>query len=312
MVMIDALWSDLRSQVVLPVHRRLSADSGMELYAQLDELRREGLLAISAVKPKPVPEFSSVDVQVRARADGQWATSVSLTESSLKPLFTTMCDEILRDASLAAPADAGAFLLASLLRWQKLLALGTHGLLSESAQAGLFGELHLLRQAVESFEAGVALDAWVGPVDAPQDFSLPFGLVEVKSVKVGARELSISSIDQLDVEGHPLFLVVVQLSTATREGTGLTLYGMISGIRELLATDIPAATEFERKLVSVGYRDSAAYDQRVLSVSSEQWYRVGEGFPRLLRRNVAPEITAAVYRISLAAIGVFTQHSELT
>jgi hypothetical protein len=223
-----------------------------------------------------------------------------------------MCNEILRDAVLATGADPGAFLLTSLLRWQKLLALGAHGLLGEGAQQGLFGELHLLKRALGSYGTSVALDAWVGPSGAPQDFSLPIGLVEVKSIRAGTREVSISSIEQLDGQHHPLFLNVMQLTATTGAGTDLTLYGMVSEIRRSLAGDIIAAVEFERKLVSAGYRDCEAYDQRTLAVTAEQWYRVDANFPCLRRKDVAPGITSAVYRINLSAISGFAQRAELT
>ncbi len=310
---IEEVWGDLRGQSVSPVHRRCPAGDHIELYAQIDNQYREGLLGIATRRPSVPHEFDAVDLQVRERTDGRWAVSMSLRDPSLRKIFVRMCDEISRDAAEdVVSRDAGHFLVSSLLRWHRLLALGANGVLGEGAQAGLFGEMLLLRASMARYGVIQAVEGWNGPEGAPQDFDLPLGLIEVKTLRVGAQELSISSVDQLDVDGAALFIATLRLGIPVRASDGCTLLELVSQLRVLAAREPAAATMLERKLVEAGYEDHEAYGVKARVVKSEQWYEVKEAFPRLRRREISSGIAGAVYTIRLAALEEYKYSSELS
>jgi Putative PD-(D/E)XK family member, (DUF4420) len=304
--MIDELWGALISASAFPVHRRVSTDHPLDLFAQLDDSGRVGLLAISDAGPSAAPTYSAVEVVVGRRGDGKWATSLSLVQPQLKPMFAAMCSEIVEQGKACAEgADPAAFVLQHLSRWNRLLALGPDGLLSIEERLGLLGELSLLLLAIDRFGADNAVDGWRGPHDAPQDFLLPCGYVEVKSIYRGGPEVRISSLEQLDISEAALTLAVYEFSPCPTGTGGRSLAGVVSNVRAVLVGSAYAAPNFEASLRAGGYMDKPEYEVDEFRVAKLRWFLVSDEFPRLCRSEVASAISAAKYRLRLAALERF-------
>lgn len=304
--MIESQWAELAGALPLPVHRRVSPHHPLDLFAQLDSQERVGLLAISEESPGTVPTYAAVDVSLGLRGDGKWATSISLKQPILRPMFAAMCDEIVQQGMKAkSGTQAGGFVLQLLARWQRLLALGPDGLLSAQAQLGLLGELSVLSKAIDRFGSQLAVDGWLGPLDAPQDFQLPCGFVEVKAIRYGSPEIRISSHEQLDISSDALTLAVCEFAPCSPGTGGHSLASLVTVIRTKIIDQAQAADTFEGLLRQAGFTDRIEYVQDEFRLLRMRWFSVTSDFPRLQRSKLPQAISNGKYRLLLDSLEPF-------
>lgn len=91
--------------------------------------------------------------------------------------------------------------------------------LSPEAELGLAGELAFVIALLDSeVPAEEVLKGWVGPDDAPQDFLLGDGAIEVKATMSSSGfPVKIGSLEQLDDSvASPLFLAAMRFSREER------------------------------------------------------------------------------------------------
>lgn len=248
----------------------------------------------------------------RADLNDQDGLRLALTRQATgsPELFISMvCDIVgaIDDASEAGalePRLLKAF-LGRVRAWQQFMSRGARPL-SPEAELGLVGELYFMTQLLD---AGVSpesvLSGWVGPDDAPQDFLLGNGAVEVKATMSSSGfPVKIGSLEQLDdAVASPLFLAAVRF--AARE-SGFTLPEIVAEVECRLKGESGVVDLLYERLMVAGYTEahSAQYcrrfdpkDRRVLLVT--------EGFPRLTTGAVPVGVTRAVYEINLDHVGNF-------
>ncbi|MCG9013401.1 PD-(D/E)XK motif protein, partial [Laribacter hongkongensis] len=225
-------------------------------------------------------------------------------------LFASMaCDVVGAIDDAAADGASETRLLRVFLgrvrAWQQFMSRGA-GPLSPEAELGLAGELYFMALFLD---AGVSpesvLRGWVGPDDAPQDFLLGDGAIEVKATMSSSGfPVKIGSLEQLDdAVASPLFLAAVRF---VRGDGGATLPEMVAEIERRLENE-PGGVDFLRdRLMVAGYAEAHAgnysrrfepKERRVLSVT--------EGFPRLTPGVVPAGVTRALYEINLDHAGDF-------
>ena len=219
-----------------------------------------------------------------------------------------MVGDVVGAMDAAAPEGEGAVLRTMLRRvrmWQQFMTRGAAPLSSE-AELGLAGELYFMALLLE---AGVShesvLSGWVGPDDAPQDFLLGNGAIEVKATMSSSGfPVKIGSLEQLDdAIASPLFLAAVRFAGGMG---GATLPEMVAEVERRLE-DEPGATDLLReRLMVAGYSDAYAgqYSRRF---EPKEWrvLSVSEGFPRLTPGVVPAGVTRALYEINLDHAGDF-------
>jgi len=236
-----------------------------------------------------LPEGKGFEV-VRADPFGDGMTWIALSrkESGSPELFAEMVGDVAGAMDAAAPEGEAAVLKTMLRRvrmWQQFMSRGT-GPLSPESELGLAGELFFMARLLD---AGVSpesiLSGWVGPDDAPQDFLIGGGAIEVKATMSSSGfPVKIGSLEQLDdAVSSPLFLAAVRF--AAGEG-GATIPDMVAEVEGYLEAH---AGQYSRRF--------DPKDRRVLSVS--------EGFPRLTPGFVPAGVTRAVYEINLDHAGDF-------
>lgn len=250
-----------------------------------------------------LPEGKGFEV-VQADPFGDGMTWIALTrkESGSPELFAEMVGDVAGAMDAAAP-EGEAFVLKTLLRrvrmWQQFMSRGT-GPLSPEAELGLAGELFFMAWLLD---AGVShervLSGWVGPDDAPQDFLLGDGAIEVKATMSSSGfPVKIGTLEQLDdAVASPLFLAAVKFAA---EKGGATLPEMVAEVERRLE-DEPSAADFLReRLAAVGYSEAhvAQYSRR-FEPKEMRWLSVSEGFPRLTPGAVPRGVTRAIYEINL-------------
>lgn len=242
---------------------------------------------------------------------GQQRLVLTLARHVDTDLFQGLCEtliESLRDVDDSATALAVA--LAHLKRWKAFLS-GRRTTLSPEQVRGLFAELKMMRSLYAArMTPPTTVDAWCGADRAQQDFIFGDMAVEVKSLSGRERNsVRISSEDQLESLTSSLYLAVHRLSEMPESGQSISLNGLVGQIEAELA-DAGALEEFSRKLAAYGYAPLHDYDNPRFTVSELKTYRVGEGFPRLVRSGIPDGIARLSYDIELETIRPFECSSD--
>lgn len=205
-----------------------------------------------------------------------------------------------------APYEA---LAAAVSRWEALLRRPS--LLSDEAQAGLFGELWLLERLICAYGAG-AVDSWTGPMRQPHDFRLGDTELEVKTTSGSGRVHTINGIGQLQPSlDCTLYLLSLRLADA---GTGgRSLPEAVGAIEALLSISPTELSRFQTGLDAVGYdpTDASRYPRRRRLRDAAVLIEVADGVPRLtadalgaIDARFAPErLGRIVYAVDVEGLG---------
>lgn len=180
----------------------------------------------------------------------------------------------------------------TLVEWRHLLS-AARGRLSHEIVTGLFGELSVLCHLAEA-EPHLALDAWVGPTGATQDFQHGNRAIEVKSrVTHSAERVRISSLEQLDWRTlDKLTLAVIDVED---DDFGQSLGDLVDravaiGVPRLALNDL---------LEGFGFVAGMKGDEeRRMQVARLRVWQVAEGFPALTTQDMDPSSMDAVVSVN--------------
>jgi hypothetical protein len=305
MTSIETLWNVLELEGELGGARRVDESHPADLYAGLDASGRRGLILVSGTEPPPPPHFEAVDVVTSQRNDRRWSVAIWLDVPGLLPPFSRLCQDLIEATREIDPSDAAPFVLTRLARWRRLLEPGS-GALPPSELRGLAGELVVLEQCLRLWSPSEVVDAWVGPLDAPQDFALPSLWIEAKAALPSASVVRITSVDQLDVAGR-LLLAVVTLANVSADSPGVSPASLVDAIRQQLTVSRSPSSllEFDSKLAALGYADEAAYSETMFRVDRVRYFNVVADFPAIRRRDLPAGVAEAVYDVELSACADF-------
>lgn len=246
---------------------------------------------------------NGIDVDLRAGDQGRQQLVLALERQVDRDLFEGLCRTLA--SSLVHATDSAtslAFSLAHIRRWKTFLSGRSHHLSNESVR-GLFAELVFLTELIDRRMSGMAaVDAWLGPERSHQDFIFGNTAVEIKSLSGAERStVRISSEDQLESLNDGLFLRLYRLSTLDHTAGARSLNEIVAAVQARLG-EADAIESFDRKLVAHGYAPLPEYDDPRFFVSDVHSYRVGDGFPRLVRSQLPPGIANVAYDIQLETI----------
>ena len=248
-----------------------------------------------------IPSSFAIKAENVRLRNGTWILAFQLVHVAFEEEFLRLCwDMIEATAKSVAPQRD---LIVRYLSWQKLLQYSSKEIMPFQRQKGLLGELLYLSDCLRQMSADIAVEAWTGPDGSDQDFVFEAAWAEVKAIALSAATVKISSMQQLEQE-VPGYLVVYTLEKST-EGEGrITLPAIAEEIRSSLHDNPVALDRFEMKLFKYGYRsqDVGEYNKNYFRYIEKREYLVNDSFPKLCRENVAQEITACTYEISLSAI----------
>jgi hypothetical protein len=290
---LEQLWTAAAARPVVSAFR--TADTGIgtaqgPLLAGIDAQGHRHLLVPLANRHTLREEIDGRTVVLRRRAledesRYQEYASLELLEPRFDVMFTALCVEV--SGRIAGEPERAVGALREVLRdWKELLA-GSRQLLSSSALAGLFGELHVLRSMVIQDPGAVAF--WTGPAGSAQDFHRGLEAVEVKTTtSPEGRTVNIHGSDQLDVTAPGrLLLRWLRLQA----GQGVSLPELVNDV--LGRTDDPG--RFRALLHKVGYHeaDGPVYERHRFEVTEHRTYLVGPGFPRITPAGLSGDAVLA-------------------
>lgn len=283
---------------------QVEADHPLEWYVGYEKIDQKTLLLLAEKEPELLPTSKSIVVTKGLRTDGRWALSLTLMRPEQESVYETLCADIIT-YSQDAEDETSALLLAAkrYKQWNKLLEYQRKSLMNESSRKGLLGELIYLCNVIDSgYPVLPAIQGWVGPEGADQDFVYSDGWHEIKSIGASATSITISSLEQLN--SHDLGeLVVMRLDKCAPErGGAVSLGEQVDLALSRAAEDPDALSLLESKLARYGYIDLSEYREQKYIYSGKDRFRVDEFFPKLTADTIPSQIISAQYAISLAGI----------
>ena len=276
----------------------------LEWYIGYKGIDEKTLLVISKNEPERIPSSKSLLVSKGLRTDGRWALTFTLMRKDQDSVFETLCSDIICYSETAADEAAALLQVAKRYKqWDKLLEHQRKSLMDESSRKGLFGELVFLNQVMDKGKSALpAVQGWVGPDGADQDFAYDGYWHEIKTVGLAADSIAISSLEQLNTETPGEIVVMRVDKCAPQHANARSLSEEVDLTIERVSSDSDALTLLENKLSKYGYIDLPEYREQKYHYSGRDRFLVNVDFPRLTSVNVPAQVTAAQYSISLAGI----------
>ena len=177
------------------VFRRVDETHPLSLYAGIDHDGRRVLMLVTANVPPQLPPPGIVHVVCNQRENGEFAIILQLGRPEFDEVFGRLCQDLVDATRTAVPTLGAEAVLRRLGRWRKLLEVGQRTTLSDAALRGLIGELWFLQHvALRRLGADAAVQGWVGPLDAPQDFIVGEEVFEIKTCTPAASHVTIASL----------------------------------------------------------------------------------------------------------------------
>ncbi|UKA55495.1 PD-(D/E)XK motif protein [Arthrobacter sp. FW305-BF8] len=306
---VESLWLELIAETE-PKHKLMLPESALRLYYGRSA-RGFPQFFIRCKKRPSVPEVSSsIEATVAKRQDGEWALRFELVDLDFTHAFMSLAWNLAQASSAPATEDEGlSIFLSELAAWKRLLTFRPSDRRGLGEIRGLYAELWFgLEVLAHSVPLGIVLDSWGGPMGAPRDYAAPLPVAyEVKSVYPETGSIRISSAEQLDCDG-PLELIVVRLIEVPIElANGESLPKIIGRYIDALGPDAKRRERFveifEKKL-RVDVEDDY-YNQFRFFVQGFKRFNVNDDFPVIRRSELASQIGAVDYSLTLAGLNQF-------
>ena len=250
-----------------------------------------------------IVEVSGITIDLLGAGEGVQNLVLKLDSQTNRDLFGGFC-LTLADALVHASDSATSLsiALAHIRRW-KAFFFGHKKVMSLEKIRGLFAELtFLIELADNKSSAEEAVNHWLGPERAHQDFIYGNTAVEVKALSGTERStVKISSEDQLEALNEYLFLRIYRLSELPESPRSRSLNDIVDEVRKRL-NNAESIDAYEEKLADYGYAPLPDYDNPKFVVSNIKNYRVVDETPRLVRSNIPEGVTRVEYQIQLEVL----------
>ena len=215
---------------------KLAIDHPLEWYVRFDGISRKSVVIISANSVENLYSSKSIEAACNVREDKRYAITFTLTNIEHEDVFITMSNDLI-ECSINGKGEKEA--LSKVVRryneWIKLLEHKRNARLSLAEQKGLIAELLYLYKRIGMGELpSIAVEGWIGPDGADQDFFYSDGWHEIKATGASSIQVSISSIEQLDVNTKGELLVYrIDKSTPTNK-SAVSLYSVVHNVMDVL------------------------------------------------------------------------------
>lgn len=286
--------------------QRIDENHILDLFIGNDQLGRLTLLLVNPFEPNKVTSTNVIDVFVGQRVDKQWAISFSLKDKQYEEIFINFCFDIFESSkNLKESKNGVSFILARYKNWQNMLLKMNSGLLNINEIKGLIGELYFLKNFMaKEYNYEKAINSWLGPFKADQDFVIEDKWFEVKSTTKDSLKVKISSIPQLDskIDGN---LVILRLEkTSTTDCNKITLNSIVNSIVKEISDD-----QLSQNLLDIlqlhGYINREEYNDMCFRYEGIDRYIVNKDFPCVRQVNLPSSVFIESYELYISALDVF-------
>ncbi len=253
---------------------------------------------------KAFPKWKGIDIQVVTIPDyGKMCNYVGLTQlpQSEGYIFEIIVEDLRSEISKAsAQTDSLLVIHAVLSKWKEFFLSDKELLIAPERQQGLYGELLFLEECLEELGES-AVSHWAGSNDETHDFYIASNAVEVKTTCTQAPYFAhISSEYQLDNSDVPGKLFLRFYAFRKSQSTGEKLPEIITRIRQRLFASQHILQQFNAKVNKYGYLDAAAEHYTTGYFVRDHYYcKVEEGFPRIIKKDIAHGVADLTYSVSI-------------
>lgn len=266
-------------------------------------------IVLNTGKLEKVSSSKAINVENILLSDNSYALRFSLNYPSLDEIFVKLCWDLM-SASKEDPKPIEK-IIAQYKKWLRLLQQIGNGLLQPHSQKGLIGELLFLNDCIDKHGEDAALDEWVGPEGADQDFNFAKGWAEVKATIIAGTSVQVSSLQQLDRSDEGI-LVVYFLDKTSSSGSGtISLNEAVKKVSSKISLQ-KNKDLFELKLAKNGYQSKNAdeYSSYRFKLAEKRMYCVSNEFPRLTKNSVPSAVVETQYKIDLPSIETFRMRED--
>jgi hypothetical protein len=311
---LESAWTaiEVPSETSALAGRRPPADEGgTGVLIAVDHAGNRHLLVEGPADARPpsTQAVKGLTVEVAELAIGERPPrsyfDVACSDPSLNQNFTSVAAEII-DRLESDVGDPRLLLERTFTRWRWFWG-ATGGGLSDTAAVGLFAELWFLERWLGPVDL-TAIERWTGPLRDRHDFKSAAASVEVKATKArsdGSATHRITSLAQLDdPETGQLYLFSMRVTPDPIGGHSLAR--SVERLRAQLAGEPDALRILDERLGLAGYTPATGHlHDELMRVTGEEFFEVGEGFPRLIPSSFPQGPPAGVdditYSLDLAA-----------
>lgn len=182
-------------------------------------------------------------------------------------------------------------------RWKSFWGKAKEGVMSESDQIGLLGELYVIDELI-SKEISNPIIAWSGPDNAIHDFEFQSVSLEVKTTLKSRHQHIINGLEQLEtLNNHPLLIISI-LAQKVDNG-GLSILEMVNKIRSYLDKYPDRFEDFNGRLALRGYRPDheSYYEKTRFKIQDVRIFHVNNEFPKLTSDSLLAPLSPRVAEI---------------
>lgn len=262
------------------------------------------LVIISKYPIQNIESSKSITTMCNLRSDGRYFISFQLAEPTQEDVFISMCSNIIAYSSNAlTEKDAIKKVAERYRQWRRLMQRKNMGILSDEMRKGLAAELIHFQEVIKERSIEEALEGWVGPDGADQDFVYDGIWTEVKATGLSSDKITIHSLEQLGKQDDEGILLVYRIDKCSSNmSDSFTLPKLISTIISQFNNDLDAEERFNGKLNDAGYINMDIYEKYSYKCFDRTEYSVDKRFPRITRDTVPSEIGNCEYSLDLLAI----------
>ena len=296
---LQYLWKDIQNKgdgyVLLPGEFQLDFHIGYSSDHHMS------FVILNTGKISDLFSSQAIVVECIPRSNGTFALQFTLKDDKLEEIFVKLCWD-LANSSLKKTGTPIRNLILQYKKWQRLLQLKNNEVMSLAQQKGLLGELLYLKKLMDTREAKLAIDSWVGPEGADQDFMFEDGWTEVKSVSISSTHVQISSLEQLDSKTNGE-LYIFFMDRTTSQNAKISLPIMVSTIANMIEDEL-LRDAYYCKLGMYGYltKDFSKYNETFYKITGHKAYLVNKEFPKLTKKIVPLGVISAKYNVDLVSI----------
>lgn len=287
------------SDIIVSSFHRVNVEHILDLYTGYDEYGRKTLLLIAENTPLKMNSSNIIEVQIGLRQDTKWAISFILKDIAYLEMFECFCDDIIKSSSKVKTKKLSeAYVCSRYLMWQKMLKQKKLEILSYSKIKGLIGELYFLKyKLIPLIGKEKAINAWIGPSKAKQDFVCDDTWYEIKTTHIGSKSVNITSVEQLDVQCNGHLIVLCLEDTSMEYKNKITLNNLIEELEKDLDDDLLCV--FLQRLFEQGYVHNTEYDKYCFRFSKLDSYFVTKTFPCLRYSDIPGSVKNIKYELLL-------------